>query len=46
MAELSEDIWQYVWLMLDAEPDVTTHDAGSIAAQCEKKFRDAMTKFY
>jgi hypothetical protein len=44
IADLKYDLWQYVFAMLDAEPEIDGYEAGRIAAAVERAFESVITE--
>lgn len=44
METLATEVWQYVFHMVDNEPELDGQDAGFIAAKVDKAFREAYTE--
>lgn len=43
--ELAEDLYNAVFVMLDAEPEMSGEDSGSVAGKVEKAFKKVMEEY-
>ena len=38
----TQDVWDYVWCMMDCDPEVSSVDAGLLASACEVAFQETL----